>query len=126
MNELSKNLVCVCMRNQVEIWVEADRAETLTNLLTSQNAPQFIKYEGRLINRADLVGVFSALDMEDVTRRKNGEWKCKMNEWHERKQECSCRSKIPELIPEPDVSDEQRTKNLEALNKLKAQYGNLH
>lgn len=92
MNELSKNLTCICIRNGVEIWVESDRAENLVEILKSPNAPQFIEYDGRMLNKADLVGIFSAEDMESTTRRKNGQWKCASNTWHDRGQKCECMS----------------------------------
>jgi hypothetical protein len=92
MNQLSKNLSCIYIRNGIEIWIEDDRAETLRNVLKSPNAPQFIEYENRIINRADLVGIYSALDMENMTRRKNGEWLCKSNTWHGRGEKCECLS----------------------------------
>lgn len=87
--ELSKNLICIQVRSGVEIWVEKERAEVLVGMLTAPNPPQFLKYEGRIINRADIVGVFTAQDMEECTRRKNGQWKCPFNFWHEKKQECA-------------------------------------
>lgn len=90
MNELSKNLSCIYIRNGIEIWIEDDRAETLRQILKAPNAPQFIEYENRIINRADLVGIFSASDMENMTRRKNGEWLCKSNTWHARGEKCEC------------------------------------
>lgn len=91
MNELSKNLVCIVIRGNIEIWVEQDRADNMIALLTGNNAPQFVKYENRLINRADVVGIFTATDMEDHTRRKNGEWKCPDGEWHPKGAKCECR-----------------------------------
>lgn len=91
--ELSKNLVCICMRGGIEIWVEQDRSENMVAMLTGQNPPQFMKYENRLINRADVVGIFTASDMEEHTRRKNGEWRCGKGEWHERGIKCACLSK---------------------------------
>lgn len=90
MNELSKNLVCIVIRGGIEIWVERDRSEAMVSLLTSQNPPQFVKYEQRLINRADVVGIFTAGDMENTTRRKNGGWQCKESHWHEKGEKCEC------------------------------------
>lgn len=92
MTELSKNLVCIVIRGGIQIWVERDRSENMIAILTAPNPPQFVKYEDRLINRADVVGVFTALDLEEHTRRKNGEWKCEYN-WHSRNQLCTCREK---------------------------------
>ena len=89
--ELSNPMVCICMRNGVEIWIEASRAIKLMNLLESSNPPQFITFENRFINRADLVGIFTASDMEDVTRKKNGQWKCDKGTWHDKGERCECR-----------------------------------
>lgn len=88
--ELSKNLVCLLVRGGIEIWIEQDRAENLKKLLFQQNCPQFIEYNGEIINKADITGIFTAQIMEDKTRRKNGEWKCKFSNWHDKKEDCRC------------------------------------
>jgi len=88
MNNLSKNLVCVVIRNGVQIWLEQERAENLKKILSSTNKPQFIDFENEFINTADITGVFSAIAMEDITRRKNGQWKCERNNWHNRGEKC--------------------------------------
>lgn len=90
MNELTKNLVCVVMRNGIEVWLESERADQLVQLLTSVNVPQFIKYEDRLLNKADITGVFTAKDMEEMKRRKNGEWLCHGANWHQKGEHCAC------------------------------------
>jgi len=94
MNELTKKLVCICVRNSVEIWLEEDRANKFMDLLEMPNAPQFTRFEGRIINKADLVGIFTAQDMEDVSHRKNGQWKCKEGVWHDRSEKCTCMPKM--------------------------------
>lgn len=91
MNEIARPQKCVIMRNGVEIWFDTDKADRLIEVFTSPNAPQFITYEGRLLNRADLVGVFLPPDIEDMTRRKNGEWKCReRGNWHGKGAKCDC------------------------------------
>lgn len=84
MNELSKNLKCICLRNGVELWIESERLEKL-NL---ENAGRFLKIDEEIINTADIVGIFTAQTMEEKTRRKNGDWQCKWGYWHIRKEEC--------------------------------------
>lgn len=88
--ELSKNLVCIMIRNGPQIWVEKARAENMIAILASPNAPKFVKYEDRLINSADVVGIYTAGDMEDYTRLRNGGWKCNKGEWHDRGTKCAC------------------------------------
>lgn len=121
MNELSKGLLCIYIRNGIEIWVEEDRVKLLTQNLFTPNPPQFFEYQGRPINRADLVGVFTAKEMEELTRRKNGQWKCLKSNWHEKRQECECRNREPEIAFVDEISDEQRLETLKALDKLKKQ-----
>lgn len=89
MSQLSKNLMCISLRNGVEFWVEDDRAKNLKQILLTGDQ-KFIELDGELFNRADIVGVFSANTMADHTRRKNGEWKCGTGTWHKRKQDCDC------------------------------------
>jgi len=92
MNQIVKKLSCISIRNGVEVWVEHERLEAIYGLLSQANPPRFLKYEDRMINTADVVGIFNAEDMADLTRRKNGEWECKSGIWHERKQICNCAS----------------------------------
>lgn len=89
MNEITKNLVCVVIRNGVQIWIENDKAETLKNLLNRKDKPQFVEFENDYINTNDISGIFSALSMEEVNRRKNGQWKCERNSWHDRGEKCN-------------------------------------
>jgi len=91
MNELSKNLMCVQMRSGVEIWLEAEKAETLQKALQGITQSKFVMHEGQTINTADIVGVFFADTMSDHTRRKNGEYQCPKGTWHTRNQKCDCR-----------------------------------
>lgn len=90
MNNLSKELMCIQIRSGVEIWLERERAENFIKALSMPNAPQFVEVDGNMINRADVVGIFGAANMEDSTRRKNRQWQCKIGTWHEKNQECSC------------------------------------
>jgi len=121
-SSISKKLMCIVIRNGVEMWLEDDRADKLKSLLTS-GSTQFIEFDGEMINRADIVGIFSAHTMEDLIRRKNGGWKCKYNVWHERHGECSCwRNLEVEGQPEVEVTEEERQANLRALAELRTKF----
>lgn len=78
--EISKNLQVVCIRNGVEISIEQDRAKLLIEEMEKR---RFIKINEKIINTADIVGIFSASDIEDVIKRKNGEFKYK-GKWYPR------------------------------------------
>ena len=88
--ELSKNLVCVVMRNGIELWIEGDRAARLQAVLQAITGSKFVEFEGQTINTADVLGVFTAPTMVDYRRRKNGEWQCHRAIWHQRGQKCEC------------------------------------
>ena len=92
--QLSHNLVCVQMRSGVEIWLEADKAETLQEALQNISQSKFIRHEGQTINTADIVGVFNASTMAEHTRRKNGEWQCSQAVWHKRNEKCACTRQV--------------------------------
>ncbi|MDY0388720.1 MAG: hypothetical protein RBT65_16675, partial [Methanolobus sp.] len=93
MTELAKNLYCIQMRTGVEIWVEHERAVKLQNILSSISGSKFILFEEETINTADIVGIFKAGTMQDLTRRKNGQWLCDKGTWHQRGDKCTCVSK---------------------------------
>ena len=87
-NELSKSLFCVYMRNGVEIWMEQERVEKLQGLIEGMTGTKFVNFDSETINTADIVGIFSAQTMDENTRRKNGQWKCGFNYWHDRGGKC--------------------------------------
>ncbi|KKT72157.1 MAG: hypothetical protein UW68_C0046G0005 [Candidatus Collierbacteria bacterium GW2011_GWB1_44_6] len=90
MNEISKKLMCVSVRNGVELWFEKDEIEKLQQVLSNIRQSTFVHFGERTINTADIVGIFLADDMGDVTNRKNGKWRCDQNFWHEKGKECDC------------------------------------
>jgi len=81
MNELSKELRILCLRNGVEMSIEKDRAEKIMALMEKR---KFIELDGRVINTADIVGIFTPSDIEATIRRKNGQWQDKAGKWHDR------------------------------------------
>jgi len=89
--KLSKNLQCVCVRNGIQIWLEQDRVENLKANLKKLEKSTFIELPGgQVVNSADLTGIFSAKDIEELTHRKNGEWKCRYGNFHQKYEKCEC------------------------------------
>ena len=89
MNEISKELKCVVIRGGIELWVEADKIEQLASAIERGG---LLRIDGNLANAKDVVGVYDAKVMEEVTRRKNGQWKCESGYWHNRNEECAHKS----------------------------------
>lgn len=89
--QISKRLMCIFIRGGLEIWAEEDKIKNLQQILrTVGKESKFIELEGETINTADITGIFYAKTMEDLTRRKNGMWKCRWNYWHNRGEQCAC------------------------------------
>jgi len=85
--EITKDLMCILMRAGVEIWLENEKLETLLEALETK---RFVQVSGRLINVADVSGIFSAKDMKERWYRKNGYWECDKKEgfWHKKDETC--------------------------------------
>jgi hypothetical protein len=88
--ELSKELMCLILRNGIEIWEEAERLEQLVKILLSNQKIGFVKINKNIINLADVVGIFTPETIDDYRRIKSGERKCKYGRWHEKGEKCEC------------------------------------
>ena len=87
--ELTKNLICVLTRSGVEIWLEKERIENLIKLV--KNGVEFIECEEAFISKGDFAGVYTAAQMADRTKRKNGQYQCsRKGKWHDRFEKCDC------------------------------------
>lgn len=90
MNTISKDLLCISMRNGVEVWIESERASAFVAQLEKLQGTKFVRIDGQVINTADVVGIFSASTMGDVSRRKNGQHRCHSGRWHDKDEKCFC------------------------------------
>ena len=86
--ELTKNLFCIVIRGNIQVWVEEEKALVLKNELSTNSERKFVNFEDKTFNVVDIVGIFSARDMEEKRRRDNGEWKCKFDNWHDKFEKC--------------------------------------
>ena len=93
MNQIAKKQKCLMFRNGIEIWLEKDLAERMQKILETMTEHKFITLEGRTVNTADCVGVYLPEDIDCVTRKKNGEWKCFSGVWHQKDEHCYCKDK---------------------------------
>lgn len=89
-SRLTKIQQCLYLRNSVELWIDDDKAERVKQDLMSGNVGNFIKVENRVINVKEIVGIFSAQELDDLKRRKNGQWKCEYGAWHNKFEVCDC------------------------------------
>jgi hypothetical protein len=95
MAQISKNLMCICMRNGAQLWVEQERIAKLQRQLQQSTGHVFVALPSagdteEVINSADIVGIFSAQTMAELNNRKNGKWQYSFSQWHPRGNDCNC------------------------------------
>lgn len=95
--ELDTKRVCVLIRGDVELWIEANKRTHLQNVLADPTK-RFIEINGQLVNTFEIVGVFEPTFIEEKTRRKNGQWRCEKGKWHDRGQSCECREYKEDVV----------------------------
>jgi len=86
--ELTKEQVCIITQNRAEIWMDKDKLPMI--LAAIRNETGLIEINGNYINPKH-IEILTAQEMENITRRKNGQWQCKWGKWHEQRQRCLCR-----------------------------------
>lgn len=97
--------VCVMVRGGLELWVDESKREIVEREL--QNSQQrMIRISGELVNKAEVIGVLSASAVEEMRRRKNGQWTCKWGKWHDRKEVCEHTAPKPE--PKYEIDEKTR------------------
>jgi hypothetical protein len=84
MNELTKKQKVIMLRSGVEIWIEEEYANRLKSVLLNSKETKFIEIDDSVINSTEIIGIFTPQELEDATRRKNGQWKDKNGKWRNR------------------------------------------
>jgi hypothetical protein len=92
--QIARQQKCFYIRNGVEIWIDIEKAEDIQKYLRKPSSEQFIEVDGRTLNKADLTGVFLPIDLEELKRRKLGQWKCDKGTWHRKDEDCECAQNI--------------------------------
>lgn len=87
---ITKELKCLVLKNGIEIWKEKEKFDALIEVLKN-GKNGFVKIDDELINVNDIVGIFSPKTIEDMIRRKNGQWKCNYGKWHDKGEKCKCK-----------------------------------
>lgn len=85
---LAKKQMCIQTRSGIELWINEEDSQKAFAALNGTG--RFVILEGRMLNAADVVGIFKPEDMDSATRRKNGQWKCNGGQWHDKGEKCMC------------------------------------
>jgi hypothetical protein len=93
-NAVAKPQKVIIMKNGLSLFVEADRVKALEEILASGSGHRFIRIDDKTINSAEIAGIYSIDQYDELQRVKRGEWKCPYSRWHMRKETCECRAEI--------------------------------
>lgn len=85
-NEISTQQKVVITRNGSTFYVSLDRADKLQLLLLSPNKPDYIELDDTLIAIREITMIAPASKVEDLNKRKQGQWQCQHGHWHTREE----------------------------------------
>lgn len=94
--EVRKDQNPVVMKSGLIHWVSIETANRIQEALGLQNGHSFIKITelGITINSAQIEGVYTFDQYEDLVKAKQGMWQCEYRKWHGKKEECQCRADL--------------------------------
>jgi hypothetical protein len=85
--EIQNNSMCVMLKSGITLWLNERQIEKLKNVLLIAT-PKFIEIDDMIILSTDIRGIFPVQIIEELEKRKNGEWKCDFGHWHHRGEQC--------------------------------------
>lgn len=91
--ELRKEQRPVLMKSGLVHWVTLHTAANIQQVLEKQEGHTFINIRelGISLNTAQVEGVYTLTQYEDMMKIKQGQWECEYKIWHGRREECQCK-----------------------------------
>lgn len=80
-NEIAGRQKCIVIRGDIRIWVDHEKASKVILDLNNDNLGRFRQIEGRVVNVADIVGIFNPIDLTSKERRRRGDWQDGLGVW---------------------------------------------
>lgn len=121
----------VLMKSGLIHWVTEETGTKLSEHLANQSAHSFIRINelNITLNSAEMEGVYTQKQYEDVCRVKSGEWQCAYGNWHLKRGECKCKEEKRRQLEQDqrrardaanyrELTPEEREANKERLLKM--------
>lgn len=113
-SELSTQQKVVITRNGATFYIDLDRADRLQKMLLDPNKPDYIELDDTLIAIREITMVAPAIKVEEMNRRKKGEWQCAKGHWHSR-EESVCKQgwgmqPAPTQIEDRELSEAEKAR----------------
>lgn len=87
---------CVLLKNGIQLWLDEDKALQFLKDWQSMNEPKVLLVNGEAFSSTEIAGVYTSGAMDEYTRRKNGQWKCRVGSFHDRGEKCVCKDPTSE------------------------------
>lgn len=122
----------IVMKGGLVHWVTADTGTKIQDVLRNQQSHSFMKINelGIVINTAEVEGVYTMSEYEDICKIKQGMWQCEYRNWHNKgKKECNCKKeawdrarKAKEVAArkenERELTPEEREHNIKKVREI--------
>ncbi len=119
----------ILMKGGLTHWVSEETWGRVSETLANQKQHSFMRISelgGIVINTAEIEGVYTVAQYDDLTKIKQGMWNCAYRTWHLRKGECECKgelmkkhreelARIREQAENKPLTDEQKEKLHESI-----------
>lgn len=99
------------MKNGLPIWTTEIRVNALESILAAGAGHKFVKIDDRTINSAEIQGIYTPAQYEEIANLKQGMWQCAEKKWHKRKEECECKKNAWQILNEKRKQREQDEAN---------------
>jgi hypothetical protein len=93
MKEIQEIKLPIVMKNGLVHWVTEMTHEKIQMALQIQSSHSFMKITELeiTINTAEISGIYTIKQYEEITNIKQGKWQCELGKWHEKKEICECK-----------------------------------
>ena len=89
--EITNKTKCLLTREGIEIWINDIQAEKISQLILTAKENKLIEVDGETISVNSISGIYSAQKIEDLRRKKQGQWQCEYcKRWHQKGEQCGC------------------------------------
>jgi len=124
--------IAILMKNGLSHWVSNEIGDRLQDILQKQASHTFIKIKelGITINTAEIAGVYTQSQYDDLMKIKQGMWQCQYKKWHTKRETCNCAKENAKIEREKEerrreqeyeknLTDEQKEKISKKFQELR-------
>lgn len=101
------------MKSGLVHWIKPQTAEKIQSVLSQQTSHTFIRISelNITITTAEVEGVYTMEQYEDLTRIKQGMFQCAYRKWHGKKEECQCKRELLQKQREREKQEQDERDN---------------